>query len=68
MLKALKRIWIKIGPRYRHTHERFLDTEIIKLDGELRLEEVMMIWRREKDKVPKGLKDIIVDKLVYLSD
>jgi len=57
----LKRIWTKIGPRFQHTNERLLNTNILKFDDEIKLQEVKLIWRWDKNKIPKGLINLITE-------
>jgi len=60
--KAVKKSWTKIGQRRQHTNERLREHKILKLEDELRISEVKIIWRWEKKKIPQGLKEIIVEE------
>ena len=57
--KMIKRIWSKIGLRRQHTNERLMHNRILKFVDEIKLAEMKIIWRWEKNKIPLGLKDII---------
>jgi len=57
--KILKKSWTKIGIRKQHTNERLREHKILKLEDELRLSEVKIIWRWEKKKIPEGLNSLI---------
>jgi len=56
---TIKKIWLKIGPRYQHTNNRLKELKILKLEDEVKLSEIKIIWRWEKKKIPQGLSDII---------
>jgi len=58
----IKKIWTKIGIRKQHTNERLVNHEILKLEDELKIAEIKTIWRWEKNKIPTGIKDIIVER------
>jgi hypothetical protein len=60
--KSIKKAWAKIGPRRQHTNERLRKYEILRLEDELKLAEVKMIWKWEKKKIALGLKDIIIER------
>ena len=47
--------------RRQHTNDRLREHKIIKLEDELRIAEVKIIWRWLKDKFPLGIKDITVE-------
>jgi hypothetical protein len=59
--KQLKKTWSKIGQRKQHTNSRLIEHNILKLDDELRINESKVIWRWEKRKLPKGLRDILIE-------
>ena len=61
--KAVKRVWSKIGIRRQHTHTRLIEHKILKLEDELKLAELKIIWRWLKNRLPRGLKDIIVERI-----
>lgn len=61
--KLLKRIWSKIGIRRQHTNTRLMKHGILKFDDEVAMSEIKLVWRWEKNKIPLGLKSIIVEKL-----
>ena len=60
--KNIKKIWSKIGQRKQHTNPRLIEHNIIKLEDELKIAEIKYIWRWEKNKIPLGLKDLIVER------
>ena len=60
--KAIKRVWSKIGIRRQHTNRRLIDHKILKLEDEIKLSEIKIIWRWLKDRLPRGLKDIITER------
>ena len=57
----MKKIWTKIGQRRQHTNERLRNNKILKLIDEIKLAEMKIIWRWEKNKIPLGLKNIIIE-------
>ncbi len=59
--KLVKKSWTKIGMRKQHTNERLKEHRILKLEDELRISEAKIIWRREKQKIPKGLTNILAE-------
>jgi len=61
LTKTLKRVWRKIGPRMIHTNERLKEFKILKLEDEIKLAEMKIVYRWEKKRIPLGLKDIIVE-------
>jgi len=61
LIKILKRIWTKIGQRYIHTNERLKEHGILKLEDELKLKEIKLIWKWEKKEIPHGLLNIITE-------
>ena len=60
--KQLKKIWSKIGLRKQHTNERLKEHRILKLEDEIKLAEMKIIWRWEKNKIPLGLKELITEQ------
>jgi len=60
--KQIKKIWSKIGQRKQHTNNRLMEHKILKLEDELKIAEVKIIWRWIKNKIPLGLKDIIIER------
>jgi len=60
--KQLKKVWSKIGQRNQHTNDRLIEHYILKLEDELKLREVKIIWRWEKKKIPLGLSNIITER------
>ena len=48
--KQLKRAWKKIGPRTQHTNSRLCKNKILKYEDELKLAEMIIVWRWEKRK------------------
>jgi hypothetical protein len=61
--KLTKRIWSKIGIRKQHTNTRLIKFGILKLEDELAMAEIKMVWRWTKSKIPPGLNYIIKEKL-----
>lgn len=61
LIKQVKRSWRKIGRQFQHTNERMKEFNLFTIDDEIRLQEVKMIWRWEKNKIPDGLKSIITE-------
>jgi len=61
--KATKRIWSKIGLRRQHTNTRLIEHKILKIEDELKLAELKIIWRWMKNRIPLGLKDIISERI-----
>jgi hypothetical protein len=59
--KQLKKTWSKIGQRKQHTNSRLIEHNILKLDDELRINESKVIWRWEMRKLPRGLRDILIE-------
>ncbi len=59
--KLVRKTWTKIGTRRQHTNERLKEHKILKLEDELKIAEIKMIWRWDKQKIPNGLKDIITE-------
>ena len=41
----IKKVWSKIGERKIHTNERLITNEILRLDDELKIAEIKIIWR-----------------------
>ncbi len=62
--KFTKKIWSKIGLRRQHTNNRLMEHKILKLEDELKIVEVKLIWRWLKNKIPLGLKNIITERNV----
>jgi hypothetical protein len=60
--KQIKKIWSKIGQRKQHTNNRLMEHKILKLEDELKIAEVKIIWRWIKNKIPLGLKNIITER------
>jgi hypothetical protein len=61
--KTIKRVWSKIGVRRQHTNTRLIEHKILKLEDELKLSEIKIIWRGNKNRLPIGLKDRITERL-----
>jgi len=59
--KLIKKTWTKIGQRNMHTNERLSQYRILNFNDEIRLAESKIIWRWNKNKLPLGLKNIIVE-------
>jgi hypothetical protein len=57
--KSIKKSWTKIGKRKQHTNERLIEHKLLKLEDELEIAEIKLIWRWTKKKIPLGLKNII---------
>ena len=60
--KLIKRAWSKIGLRKQHTNTRLIKYGILKLEDELAMSEIRLIWRWTKNKIPPGLKYILKEK------
>ena len=52
--KQLKKIWSKIGLCKQHTNERLKEHRILKLEDEIKLAEMKIIWRWEKTRFPEA--------------
>jgi len=61
--KTIKKIWTKIGTRFQHTNTRLRELQILKLEDELKISELKIIWRWEKKKLPLGISDIIKERI-----
>ena len=59
--KLIKKSWSKIGTRIQHTNDRLREHNILKLEDELKLGEIKLIWRWLKNELPLGLRYIITD-------
>jgi len=59
--KLLKKVWSKIGPRRIHTNQRLAEFKILKFSDELKLAEMKIIWRWNKNIIPLGLKTILTE-------
>lgn len=59
--KLVKKIWTKIGPRFQHTNERLKTLNFLKIEDELFVAEIKLIWRWEKKKIPLGLSNILTE-------
>ena len=59
--KLVKKTWSKIGQRRMHTNHRISQYKILNFTDELRLSELKILWRWEKNKIPLGLKNIIAE-------
>ncbi len=46
----------KIGQRRQHTNNRLMENKILKLEDEIKISEVKLIWRWLKNKIPLGFK------------
>jgi hypothetical protein len=55
-------VWTKIGPRNQHTNNRLKELQILNLEEELKLAELKIIYRWEKNKIPLGLKNTITER------
>ena len=60
--KLIKKIWTKIGKRKQHTNQRLIEHNILKLEDEIKILEIKLVWRWEKKKIPKGLTNIIQER------
>jgi len=59
--KVQKRVWSKIGLRRMHTNQRLSQNKILKFEDELKLSEMKIIYKWEKNHIPLGLRDIITE-------
>jgi len=60
--KQLKKVWTKIGRRQQHTNERLIEQNILRFEDELKISEIKIIWRWNKNKLPMGLRDLITER------
>ncbi len=60
--KTVKKIWRKIGKRKQHTLHKLKENGILKIEDELEVQETKIVWKWEKDKLPPGSKQILVEK------
>jgi len=44
------------------SNSRLIEYKILKIEDELKLSELKIIWRWLKNKIPQGLKDIISER------
>ena len=58
----IKKIWSKVGTRRMHTNERLIEHKNLKLEDELRISEITLIWKWDKNKIPLGLKTILTER------
>ncbi len=45
--------------RRKHTNERLIEHQILKLEDQLKIAELELIWRIEKNKAPIGLRSLL---------
>jgi len=62
--KQVKKIWTKIGQRKMHSNERLKEHKILKLEDDLKIAEIKLIWRWEKKKISLGLTNIIAERQI----
>ena len=62
LINAIKKSWKYIGPFKQHTLNRLKKNNILKFEDELAVAESKLIWRWEKNKIPKALKSIVIEK------
>jgi hypothetical protein len=60
----LKKIWKKIGTYPQHTNAKLIEHGILRLEDELKIAEIKIIWRWNNKKIPKGLANIIQEREV----
>jgi len=65
--KLLKKSWSKIGRRVQHTNSRLREHNILKLEDEIKIKEIKIIWRWIKNKLPLGLRYIITERLTLIN-
>ena len=58
----LSKIWRKIGRYRQHTLNRLTEHNILKLEHELEIQESKLVWKWTKNKIPSGLKPLIVER------
>lgn len=59
---VLKKIWRKIGTYNQHTLNRLQAHKILKFEHELEIQESKLLWKWSKNKLPSGLKSIVIEK------
>jgi hypothetical protein len=64
--QILKRIWSKIGNKRMHTLNRLQKYEILNMDDEIEIQEQKLIHKWEYKKLPKGVSNIILEKITNL--
>ena len=62
----LSRAWKKMGRYKQHTLPRLKALKILKLEDELSVQEEKLVWKWEKSKTPKGLENILIEKIDQL--
>jgi hypothetical protein len=62
LVSILKKSWRHISPQKQHTITRLKNTNILKLEDELAVQESKFVWRWEKSKLPKTLQQLILEK------
>ena len=60
--RMLHKSWAKIGKRKSHTLHRLGKHKILRLEDELSIQESKILWRWEKNKIPRSLTGIIKEK------
>jgi len=60
--KSVKKSWTKIGKRKQHTNERLSEHKMLKLEDELEIAEIKLIWRWQTHKIPMGLRNLIEER------
>jgi len=60
--KLLAKIWSKIGKKKMHTNNRLKNLNILRFEDELKLQESKVVWKWEKNKIPRSLKSILIEK------
>jgi len=60
--KAVHKVWKKIGNYKMHTLDRLKSNNLLKIEDELAVQEAKIVWKWEKQKIPKGLAEIIKEK------
>ena len=58
----LSKIWKKIGTYRQHTLNKLQEHKILKLEHELEIQELKLIWKWSKNKVPASLRPLIIEK------
>jgi len=61
--QTLRRIWSKIGSKKIHTLNRLQKHGLLKLEDEIEIQEQKIIHKWEYKKLPKGVSNIITEKI-----
>jgi hypothetical protein len=62
LVAVIHKTWRKIGTFKQHTLNRLQSVKILKLEDELTIQTSKLVWRWDKNKLPPGLKEILIEK------